>query len=256
VKVTVCELRDSPDDLERDWERLVAHVKAEGSDLVLLPEMPFYPWFAVKREFDAAVWQAAVDAHDQRQSRLHELAPALVLGSRPVTVNSKRLNEGFAWEQANGYRAAHVKHYLPDEDGFWEASWYSRGDGAFMPIQCGAVRIGFQICTDIWFTEHARAYGKQGVHLIATPRATEKATVDKWLVAGRAAAIVSGAYSLSSTRASSEGSAANFGGQGWIVGPDGQVLGLTSRQGPFVTVEIDLEEAERAKQTYPRYVLE
>jgi len=50
--------------------------------------------------------------------------------------------------------------------------------------------------------------------------------------------------------------AADLGGQGWIVGPDGQVLGLTSRERAFVTVEIDLREAERAKQTYPRYVLE
>jgi N-carbamoylputrescine amidase len=47
-----------------------------------------------------------------------------------------------------------------------------------------------------------------------------------------------------------------FGGQGWIVGPDGEVLGLTSTGHPFLTMEIALEEAERAKSTYPRYVLE
>ena len=49
---------------------------------------------------------------------------------------------------------------------------------------------------------------------------------------------------------------ANLGGQGWVAGPDGQVLGLTSRERRCVTVEIDLREAERAKQTYPRYVRE
>ena len=48
--------------------------------------------------------------------------------------------------------------------------------------------------------------------------------------------------------------AANLGGQGWAIGPDGEVLGLTSRERPFVTVALDLAVAERAKQTYPRYV--
>jgi isopenicillin N synthase-like dioxygenase len=46
------------------------------------------------------------------------------------------------------------------------------------------------------------------------------------------------------------------GGHGWIVGPDGEVLGLTSRKQPFVTVAVDLGKAEIAKKTYPRYVLE
>jgi hypothetical protein len=48
----------------------------------------------------------------------------------------------------------------------------------------------------------------------------------------------------------------DLGGQGWAVGPDGQVLGVTSRARPFLTVSIDLAEAERAKSTYPRYVLD
>lgn len=261
MKITVCELNDDPDDFARDWQQLVALVKAEASDLVLLPEMPFYPWFAWKRRVDVAIWNQAVAAHDEWQSRLTELAPAAVLGSRPVTTDpvrtgGMRLNEGFVWEMETGYRPAHVKCLLPDEEGYWEASWYDRGDGIFEPIRSGEALIGFQICTEIWFTEHARAYGKMGVHLVATPRATMKATADKWLVAGRAAAVISGAFSLSSNRMNPEGRPVDLGGQGWIVGPDGDVLGLTSREQPFVTLEVDLAEAERAKSTYPRYVQE
>jgi len=101
--------------------------------------------------------------------------------------------------------------------------------------------------------ERGRAYGKQGVHLLVTPRATGKPTVEKWLVGGRAAAVVSGAFSLSSNRFSRS---VDLGGQGWVVGPDGQVLAVTSRAQLFLTVSIDLEEAERAKGTYPRYMLD
>jgi len=29
----------------------------------------------------------------------------------------RRLNQGFVWDQIAGYRAAHLKYYLPNEDG-------------------------------------------------------------------------------------------------------------------------------------------
>ena len=254
MKVTVCELNDKPDDFAHEWEQLVAHVKTQSSHLVLLPEMPFYPWFAFTPDFDPNVWQSAITAHEVWQERLSELAPAIVLGSRPVDREEQRLNEGFVWEKQGGYRVAHHKYYLPNEPGFWEASWYSRGEGKFTLVQCGGARIGFQICTELWSMEHARLYGKEGAGIIVTPRATAKASLDKWLTGGRTAAIISGAFSLSSNRVGSDRNSVHFGGQGWIVDPDGKVLGLTSREQPFITVEIDLNMAERAKQTYPRYV--
>ena len=132
----------------------------EVSELVLLPEMSFCRWFAVKERFEEEVWLQAIAAHETWLARLIELAPAVVLGSRPINKEGRRLNEGYVWAQTTGYRAAHHKSYLPNEEGFWEASWYERGDGSFAPINCGALSIGFQICTDLWFMRHARAFGK------------------------------------------------------------------------------------------------
>ncbi len=255
LKVTVCELHDNAAGFARDWERLTAHVKAQATDLVLLPEMPFCPWFGGARRFDSAVWQAAIDAHDASVTQLQQLAPARVLSSRPVNDGDLRVNEGFVWEPNRGYRAVHRKYYLPDEPGNWEATWFNRGDGRFDPVDCDGLKIGFLICTELWFSEWARAYGKAGVHLTASPRASGPA-IEKWLVGGQASAVVSGAFSLSSNHVSSEGQLSNFGGRGWVVGPDGDVLAVTSPQQPFVTVEIDLSEAERAKHTYPRDVKE
>jgi N-carbamoylputrescine amidase len=256
LRVTVCELSNDPVELERDWAGLTAHVRSVSSDLVVLPEMPFAPWFAVTRRFEPDVWQAAVAAHDAWMERLADLAPAAVIGSRPAHVGDRRLNQGFAWDRQASYCPVHTKYYLPDEAGFWEASWYSRGDGDFTPFQSGGVRAGMLICTDLWFLDRARAYGQAGVHLLAVPRATPRETLEKWLVGGRAAAVVTGAFVVSSNRVSRVDEVANLGGQGWVVGPDGDTLGLTSRQQPCVTVTLDLTEAERAKRTYPRYVLE
>jgi len=255
MKVTVCELNDSPEAFSSDWEQLVAHVQEQGSELVLLPEMPFCSWFGVSPIFEAHVWQAAVTAHDTWQDRLVELAPAFVLGSRPVNSNNQRLNEGFCWEKQTGYSIAHHKYYLPDEAGFWEASWYSRGNGNFSSLQCGAASVGFEICTELWMLDQARLYGKEGVHFIVTPRSTPWASLDTWLVGGRATAITSGAFSLSSNHVSSAADAVHMGGQGWIIAPDGEVLGLTSPEQPFVTIELNLSASDQAKSTYPRYVL-
>ena len=46
-------------------------------------------------------------------------------------------------------------------------------------------------------------------------------------------------------------------GVGRVVEPEeGDVLGVTSRERPFLTLEIDLGVSDTAKTTYPRYVLD
>lgn len=253
MKVTVCELSDDPRLLEKEWESLVAHVKWEASQLVLLPEMPFYPWVAKIREFDSDLWKAAVDAHKQWMRRFKALAPAVVAGTRPVIEGNRRRNEGFLWESGTGYRKVHDKYYLPDEADFWEASWYGRGEKDFSVAQTHGVTLGFLICTEIWFTEHARNYAGQGIHLLLCPRATPRTSTDKWIAGGRTAAVVSGAFCLSSNR----GRPGIWGGNGWIIDPEeGELLGLTSRENPFLSLDIDLDAAVKAKRTYPRYVRE
>lgn len=254
MKVTVCQLPDDPILFARDWEALGEHIRANRSELVLLPEMPFAPWFARERPFQEEVWQAVVSAHEAWFTRLEELSPATVIGSRPVTVAAGRRNAGFIWSPESGSLDAHYKSYLPDEEGFWEASWYGRGSQEYTMVRLRQVNFGFLICTELWFLEQARFLGRAGAHLIVTPRATQFATREKWLVGGRAAAVVSGAYQLSSNRTSEGPDETRFGDWGWIIHPDGEVLGLTTREAPFLTLEIDLAAAERAKHTYPRYV--
>ena len=255
MRVTVCEMNNQPDRFAQDWKALCEHVKSVGSDLVVLPEMPFYPWLASTQNCKPERWQASVNVTDQWISRFSELMPASVLGTRPVVNNGRHLNEGFCWDASVGYRPAHHKYYLPDEEGFWEASWYDRGECDFSVVECNQAKVGFLICTELWFTQHARDYARQGVHLIVCPRATPKASVDKWIAGGRAAAVVSGAYCLSSNYSGDRANGPDWGGAGWIVEPEeGAILGLTSEKHPFKTLEIDLQAADMAKSTYPRYV--
>jgi len=251
LRVTVCQWPDSANALSNAWSGLIEHVKSLSSDLVVLPEMPFHPWIATSRKFNAQDWAEAVAAHDQWEARLPELGGAAVLGTRPVDFGNERYNEGFIWEAATGSRAAHAKAYLPNEDDFWEVTWYHAATPEFSTAQIGETHIGFLISTEIWAMEHARQYGHDGAHLIVTPRITSGATREKWLAAGRTAAVLSGAFGMSSNKSDTSG---NYGGMGWIVDPDGKTIATTSEESPFVTAQIDLAQADRAKSTYPRYV--
>ncbi len=253
MKATVCELANDPEGLSAEWEDLARHVRRESSAIVLLPEMPFYPWPFAERKFDGNTWKRAVNEHGRWLQRLKELSPAMVLGSRPVTRGSKRLNQSFVWTAEGGIHDVHSKYYLPNEEGFWEASWYHQGDKEFKAFSSKAIKLGFLICSELWSMPRAMEYGKAGAHVIATPRATGKSTTEKWLVGGRACAVVSGCYSLSSNRISRGSDQADLGGLGWVVDPDGKVLGTTSKERPFVTADIKPEVAARAKKTYPRY---
>jgi N-carbamoylputrescine amidase len=74
---------------------------------------------------------------------------------------------------------------------------------------------------------------------------------------GRAAAVMSGAFCLSSNRGGVDARGHAWGGHGWIIEPDqGTVLGTSSTERPFLTLEIDLSAAKLAKRRYPRYVSE
>jgi len=255
MRVTVCQLQNEAAAFEREWPALVDHVRRERSQLVLLSEMVFAPWFALTPQFNEAAWRRAVQSHERWLGRIGELAPASVLATRPIDRGGRRFNEAFASDNDVGYRAAHVKALLPHEDGFHESSWYHAGDPTFEPIKVRGARVGFQICTEMWSMGHAQRYGKLGAQIIAVPRATSRSSGEKWLAGGRVMAIVSGAYTLSSCRMTTDPDV-DLGGFGWIVSPDGEVLGITSSDEPFITRDIDLAVADRAKETYPRYALE
>jgi N-carbamoylputrescine amidase len=257
MKVTVCELPDNWTRNDTLWNALIDHLASASSDLLVMPEMPFYPWITRSEQADPAIWDKAVSAHDVWIERLKELPIDMVALSRPVIQGKHRLNQGIVWTRQDGVRPCHEKYYLPDEPGYFEATWYHRGSGRFQAGRINGVTIGFMICTDLWFTDRAREYKTQGVDILICPRATPASREDIWVPGGRAAAIVAGAFCLSSNFNGPNVPGEDFGGAGWIIEPErGAVRGLTDQQTWILTLDIDLEEARAAKQTYPRYVME
>lgn len=251
MKATITQLDASQ--LNQEWAALRDHIAREGADLALLPEMCFAPWFCTAPEGNATRWQAAVAAHERWLARLPELGAPTVIGTAPRDENGKRYNVAYAWTAERGLQWIHRKTYLPNDDGYWEANWYDRAPIDFQAFRLGELSIGVMICSEIWFMQHAREYSRRGVHLLLNPRSTPAFSNEKWRAAGRTAAVVAGAFCLSANHAGRADQVA-LGGAGWLCDPDGVVLGVTDSRQPFITLELNLAQAEAAKRTYPRYV--
>lgn len=252
LRVTVTELPDERQTFADAWAALRKHVAEAKSDWVVLPEMPFDAWFAARPAYEAERWKKAVRLHQEAEwTLLPSLAPARVFYTKPVDDGAGRYNAAAIFEGGKA-REAHRKVYLPNEEPVFEAAWYQRGEG-FAPSVVDGVSTGALVCTELWFFEAARRYGRNGVDALWSPRKTDGTTLEKWLLAGRAAAICAGAYSFSANSRSNEGGL-GFGGGGWIVDPEGEVIARTSAAEPFVTAAVDFRRAAEAKQTYPRNV--
>jgi N-carbamoylputrescine amidase len=251
MRVTVCELPHETNALAAAWAGLCEHTVAHATELVLLPEFAMVEPVWESEHFDAARWSALEALSDTQLLRLPELGAEYVVGTRPARVNGRCLNQGYLWSRASGVQPLRSKHFLPEESGSWEATWFQPGDPEFPVFHAGSVSFGVNICTELWALETYADYAALGVELVLSPRATAAATTAKWLAAGVVAAVRSGAFSLSSNRVDATGAC---GGRGWIIDPAGVVLASTWAAEPFATRDIDLSEAADARASYPRYV--
>lgn len=254
--VGVCE---TPADLGADtpgWARFSQAVSWRSTDLFLLSELPFGPWISSGARFEAAAWDESMRLHEAGLRCLGDLGADWVAGTRPLVQDDRRVNHGFLWNEAAGLADIHAKQHFPNEEGYFEPAWFQPGTTRFQIAQAGPLRVGFMICTEVWFNEHARAYGRAGAHLILVPRVVGTETLSRWLGAMRMAAMVSGCYVLSSNRGGVDAKDQVYGGTGWIINPNGDVVAKTSAADPLAFHEIDLDLVREAQKSYPCYVNE
>lgn len=235
-----------------EWQRIRAQVRAEAPAILLTNEMPFGSWLAKTERFDRHQAGQSVAAHEAGCAALASLGLPLVISSRPVWAGERLANEAFALE-AGGYRRLHQKHYFPEEAGWFEAAWFRTEHGGFEAHALGGLKVGVLLCTEAMFSDKAREYGQQGADLLLVPRATGL-SMQYWHIACSMAAIVSGAYVVSSNRVGAEEGGPEFGGGGMAFLPDSTALARTSEAAPIVSFELDMAKSRAQKAEYPCYV--
>jgi len=256
MKVTVCELSNNEMKFIDDWNKLKIHVKQNKSDLLLLPELPFGKWIATEEKVNHGTQMLSVQKHEKWMPEIEQLQAKYVVYSKPVIEGHKFFNTAFVYEKGLGHRKIHTKTFFPEEPYFWEETWFDREEvPSFEVLELAGLKIGVLLCTEMWFTQYAREYGKQGIDILLCPRATGFASGNQWVRLGQTLAIISGAYCLSSNRSGTDDNNFQWGGTGWIAKPaNGNLIGTTSTDEKFITREIDLEKSRLAKSDYPLYV--
>jgi predicted amidohydrolase len=256
MKVTVCEMRGDENDFIVDWNELVIHLDRNKPDLLLLPEMPFGKWIAFEKDVDKESKIKSVEEHEKWITKMEQLNARYIVYSKPVIAGDKFFNTAFVFEKGKGHFKIHTKSFFPEEPFFWEERWFDpEEEKTFELLEIGGIKIGVLLCTEMWFTDYARHYGKQGIDILLCPRATGMTSVDRWIRCGQTLATLSGAYCLSANRCGRGDHGFHWGGSGWIAEPvSGNLFCITTPREKFVTMEIDIAKSRAAKKEYPLYV--
>ena len=153
MRVTVCELPHETTALAAAWAALCDHTRANGSELVLLPEFAMLEPIWELEQFDLVRWRAIEALTEIQLRRLPELGTGHVVGTRPISEDGRRLNQGYLWSARDGMRPLRSKYFMPDEPGNWEATWFHPGSREFPLYQAGPVSFGLNICSEMWALE-------------------------------------------------------------------------------------------------------
>jgi hypothetical protein len=91
------------------WAALCEHTVAHVSQLVLLPEFAMVEPVWESEHFDPARWSAIETLNATHLRRLAYLRAEYVVGTRPVTLGGRRLNQGYLWSVVDGVQPLRCK---------------------------------------------------------------------------------------------------------------------------------------------------
>jgi NAD+ synthetase len=158
MKIAIAQLDCTVGDLPGNAARIrdfAQRARDLGADLLLTPELSIcgYPPedLLLRDDFSSACERA-----------VSELAPKVrgidVLVGHPHVEQGKRYNAASLLRDG-GVAGTYHKHDLPNSEVFDEERYFESGSGA-LAFDVGGVRVGVNICQDVWGPERAFATGK------------------------------------------------------------------------------------------------
>jgi predicted amidohydrolase len=231
----------------------LAEAKRRGAELVLLPELPLQewrPWTKEPRDHDAE------EPGGPRETMLRRVCRDVGIGAvggviRRDPASGRRESRVLLVDERGALLATYGKIHLPEEEGFWETSHYEPSRDAPVPVEYRGFPVGFQICSDCNRPQGTPPLGAQGALAVLSPRATEKATWERWRVVLRANAITSACYFLSVNRPAPEFEVL-MGGPSLAVDPRGEILIETLE--PLAVITLERARVEECRTLYPGYL--
>lgn len=261
-------------DAEANWdetERGVRDAADAGAELVLLQELHASLYFPVTEAPELHDLASPIPGPDS--DRLAALAAELdivLVGSlferRAAGVSH---NTAVVCDRDRGLVGRYRKMHIPDDPGYHEKFYFTPGDapGGFLPVDTTVGRLGVLVCWDQWFPEAARLMALAGAEILLYPTAIgwdpddddeERARQqDAWLTIQRAHAVANGLPVAAANRVgfeddpSEQTAGAEFWGNSFVVGPQGEWLARAGTERELLVTAIDRRRGERVRRLWP-----
>lgn len=240
-------------------EKLIGEAAKAKAQLVTLPEN-----FALmgENEFDKVKIREA-DGSGQIQDFLSRVAKKhgiwIIGGTVPLVANdgNKVRSACLVFNEKGERVARYDKVHLFDvsvpntDEEYRESDTIEHGNKELI-IDSPFGKLGFSVCYDLRFPEFFRRLNRKGAEIIFVPSAFTAATgAAHWELLLRARAVENLCYIVASNQGGFHINGRKTYGHSMIVDPWGVVLDCYKTGSGFVSANIDIEQLERVRQSFP-----
>lgn len=250
--------------------RHIRLAKAQGAELVLLPELHLAPYFCQVEDsvnFDQAEPIPGPTCAELGQIA-KELSVVIVASLFERRAPGLYHNTAVVLEKDGTLAGKYRKMHIPDDPGYYEKFYFTPGDTGFKPIQTSVGKLGILVCWDQWYPEAARLMALAGADLLLYPTAIgwnpndsedeRHRQLDAWITVQRGHAVANGLPLLSCNRIGHEPDPSpnsrgiQFWGNSFVAGPQGEFLARADDHAcKLLVVEIDFKHSEDVRRIWP-----
>ena len=230
------------------------------ADLVFFPEVqltPFFPQYQ-KKDVGGALnhipSEFAIDVSDPRIWTMLDRCRQYGFYASPnfYVKDNGRFYDMSLWLAPDGSVSADAKMvHIASARNFYETDYYMPSEDGFFVYDTPFGKVGIVICYDRHLPESIATCAAKGADLVIIPAAnvtTEPLEMFEWEL--RVAAFQNGIFIAMANRVGVE-DALVFAGESLVVDPNGNVVVKADDSQQFIVCNIELEEAQLARQRRP-----
>ncbi|UZR29970.1 carbon-nitrogen hydrolase [Methylococcus mesophilus] len=248
----------------------IRNAKAQGADLVMLPELHLGPYFCQTE--DCSCFDGAETIPGPTTAELgsvaRELGIVVVASLFERRAPGLYHNTAVVLESDGSLAGKYRKMHIPDDPGYYEKFYFTPGDLGFRPIDTSVGRLGVLVCWDQWYPEAARLMALAGADLLLYPtaigwnpaddEAERSRQLEAWITVQRGHAVANGLTVAACNRIGSEPDPSGqtpgilFWGNSFAAGPQGEFLCRAgSADAELLMVEVDRKRSEDVRRIWP-----
>ena len=247
----------------------IREAAAMGARLVVLQELHATPYFCQVEDpanFDLAE-SIPGPSSDILSAVAAELGVVIVASLFERRAAGLYHNTAVVLETDGSIAGIYRKMHIPDDPGYNEKFYFTPGDLGFEPIDTSVGRLGVLVCWDQWYPEAARMMALAGAELLIYPTAIGfdpaddedevRRQLQAWQIIQRSHAVANGLPVASCNRIGFEPDRsggerdAEFWGNSFVVGPQGEILAAASTGAEVLLATIDRDRTESVRRIWP-----